>query len=303
MIIYVENSLFESPAQVWTNTVNTVGAMGKGIAAEFRQLYPDMYKKYKALCEQGLFQIGQLWLYKTPYKWILNFPTKENWRKPSKLEYIESGLKKFQATYAEKGIQSISFPMLGCGNGELDWENQVRPMMEHYLRELPIQIYIHLYQQAITPEHRNIKAIEAWLRGEPQNLPFEDVWKDVENLLKRKSTFETLDQSRHFDAYLSEDKLNIHDNLADPTEISIAKGDRENEEGGLIDFWQYVQRVNYVIDKYVPYGLSRYAPYLFSIFADLAYVEPLHFYTRQEIQRQQGIRLTPFLDPMLPKLG
>src|SRR5437870_3711645 len=159
MITYVTGDLFQSPAKVLVNTVNTVGVMGKGIADEFRRIYPDMFERYRALCEQKQLKIGQLWLYKTPHKWILNFPTKQEWTQKSRPEFIEAGLKKFVATYSDKDITSISFPQLGCGNGKLNWESQVKPLMEHYLRKLPITIYIHLYEMNVTPEHLDIDAI------------------------------------------------------------------------------------------------------------------------------------------------
>jgi O-acetyl-ADP-ribose deacetylase (regulator of RNase III) len=163
MITYVDFSLFESPAQVLVNTVNTVGVMGKGIAKEFKNIYPEMFAEYQQLCEKGQLDIGQLWLYKTPHKWILNFPTKKHWRYPSKSEYIEAGLQKFIQIYVDARITSISFPMLGCGNGELDWEAQVRPLMEWYLKELPIQIFIHvkMSHSSFVPEHRDPAEIRA----------------------------------------------------------------------------------------------------------------------------------------------
>jgi len=142
MITYVIGNLFESPARVLVNTVNTVGVMGKGIAKDFKAIYPDMFREYQKLCESKKLTIGKLWLYKTPNKWILNFPTKTTWKQPAKVEYIESGLETFVRMYAKKGITSIAFPPLGCGNGELDWENQVRPIMEKYLKRLPIDIFI-----------------------------------------------------------------------------------------------------------------------------------------------------------------
>ncbi|PJF30997.1 MAG: hypothetical protein CUN51_05830 [Candidatus Thermofonsia Clade 1 bacterium] len=144
MIIYVEESLFNSPAQVLVNTVNTVGVMGKGVAKEFKRRYPQMAERYRELCERGLLTVGKLWLYRAPDKWILNFPTKKHWRERSRLKYIESGLQKFVATYRSRGITSISFPMLGCGNGQLNWD-EVRPVMERYLKGLPIPTYIHLF--------------------------------------------------------------------------------------------------------------------------------------------------------------
>ena len=68
-----------------------------------------------------------LTLHKDEKKWVLNFPTKKHWRNPSKLEYIEMGLKKFVATYEEKEITSIAFPQLGCGLGGLNWEKKSNP--------------------------------------------------------------------------------------------------------------------------------------------------------------------------------
>jgi len=143
MIKYIEGDIFESPAQVIVNAVNTVGVMGKGLALSFKQRYPQMFEKYKSACEKHLLTIGKLMLFYETDHWLLLFPTKEDWRNPSKLEYIEKGLIKFVQTYAEKGITSIAFPRLGCGNGELDWAD-VKPLMERYLKELPIDVYIYL---------------------------------------------------------------------------------------------------------------------------------------------------------------
>ena len=62
--------------------------MGKGIAKDFKNLYPDMFTSYQKYCESGDFSVGKLQLYKTKNHWILNFPTKKDWRNPSKIEYI-----------------------------------------------------------------------------------------------------------------------------------------------------------------------------------------------------------------------
>ncbi len=144
MITYLTSDLFESHAQVLVNAVNTVGVMGKGIALEFKRKYPEMFKEYQVLCKSGVFDIGQLWLYKSPEKWILNFPTKRDWRNPSKIEYIEAGLTRFVEIYEEESITSISFPRLGSGLGGLNWENEVQPLMEKYLSPLPLEVIIHI---------------------------------------------------------------------------------------------------------------------------------------------------------------
>ncbi len=96
--------------------------------------------------------------------WILLFPTKENWRNPSKIEYIQKGLQKFVDTYAEKNITSIAFPRLGCGNGELNW-NDVKPLMEHYLKDLPIDVYIYIGTNPVSiPEHKEPTKTIEWLK-------------------------------------------------------------------------------------------------------------------------------------------
>ena len=142
MVSYIEGNIFDTPAQVIVNPVNTVGVMGKGLALAFRKRYPKMFDAYRSTCERRQLSTGKLMLYREPDHWILLFPTKEHWRNPSRIEYIQAGLEKFVDTYAAKGITSAAFPRLGCGNGELDWQ-QVRPVMESFLNPLPIDIWIY----------------------------------------------------------------------------------------------------------------------------------------------------------------
>ena len=76
MIEYIEGNIFDSPAQVIVNTVNTVGVMGKGIALEFKNRYPQMFEKYKIACEKKMLTIGKLMLVSAPDHMLLLFPTK-----------------------------------------------------------------------------------------------------------------------------------------------------------------------------------------------------------------------------------
>jgi O-acetyl-ADP-ribose deacetylase (regulator of RNase III) len=142
LLHYIEGDIFQSPVQVIVNPVNTVGVMGKGLALAFKKRYPEMFLCYQKACEKNQLKIGKLMLWNGPDYKVLLFPTKENWRYPSRLEYIEQGLKKFRDRYMEKGITSIGFPRLGCGNGELEW-GKVKLLMEQYLSDLPIEIYIY----------------------------------------------------------------------------------------------------------------------------------------------------------------
>jgi O-acetyl-ADP-ribose deacetylase (regulator of RNase III) len=269
MITYIHDSLFTSPARVLVNTVNTVGVMGRGVAKEFKRIYPEMYRQYRALCDKKQFQIGQLWLYKTPHKWILNFPTKKHWRHPSKLEYIEAGLEKFVGTYAAKGMTSVAFPMLGCGNGELDWESQVHPLMKKYLTGLPISIYIHIYEQAerIVPEHRDQQATLEWLQNQPQDLPFAQFWEDLVSVLTAKQEYVL--GERKYRVTLAPSGSEVTLELPDGSLLNIPK-----EEDGMLDVWLHIQAAGYCIADHLPVGLDRYGEYLIPVLAELPYLKP-----------------------------
>lgn len=145
MIIWKQGDLFKSECQTLVNTVNVVGVMGKGIALEFKKRFPDMFKAYKIHCDDKSFTVDKLWLYKGNLTWILCFPTKEHWRNPSKIEWIESNLKKFTENYQRLGIKSIAFPKLGCNNGGLNWQTQVKPLIIQYLNNLT-DITIEVYE-------------------------------------------------------------------------------------------------------------------------------------------------------------
>lgn len=142
MIIRIGN-IFDSNATTLVNTVNCVGVMGKGIALEFKKRYPDMFKEYVSLCKDGFVKPGVPYVYTNLLGVsVINFPTKDDWRSPSKLSYIISGLDWFRNHYKEYGIKSVAFPPLGCGNGGLTWDI-VGPLMYSKLNDLPIDVEIY----------------------------------------------------------------------------------------------------------------------------------------------------------------
>jgi O-acetyl-ADP-ribose deacetylase (regulator of RNase III) len=147
MIEYSSTSVFNVSAQTIVNTVNCKGVMGAGLALEFKMRFPEMYADYIKRCERNEIQPGVLSIYRGYGRpWILNFPTKRHWKKPSQYQWIEMGLACFRDTYAQEGITSVAFPKLGSRNGKLDW-NQVQAIMEHSLHDLPIRTVICLDQE------------------------------------------------------------------------------------------------------------------------------------------------------------
>ena len=132
--------MFASDAQALANTVNTVGVMGKGVALQFKNLFPYNFFVYAEVCRKGELQPGKMLVVKDRNmmlgeRLIINFPTKAHWRNPSRYEYIDSGLQDLVRVIAELGIASIAIPPLGCGNGGLDW-TIVRSMVEKTLSPL-----------------------------------------------------------------------------------------------------------------------------------------------------------------------
>src|SRR5258708_11293646 len=268
MITYVASSLLQSPAQVLVNTVNTQGVMGKGIAAAFKHIYPEMFSRYRNMCEEGEFEIGKLWLYKTPRKWILNFPTKKHWRNPSRVEYVEAGLKKFVEKYTDSNIHSIAFPALGCGNGGLDWDTAVKPLMEKYLKKLPIDVFIHPHAQDVyAPEHENQEEVAKWLRSEPRSLPFTEVWDDLQRVLNRNSNYKTFANGSSYAAVVSNNPRGIR--------IETSSKKFTVDYDSLLDLWQQLRQYGFTRRGITRRGLDRELSYLAPIFAELKYVKPV----------------------------
>jgi O-acetyl-ADP-ribose deacetylase (regulator of RNase III) len=143
MLKYFEGTVFNAPAEAIVNTVNTTGAMGAGIALEFALRYPEMFVDYEEKCKKGEIVTGKVNYYFHEKKTIINFPTKQFFKYPSRLEWIEEGLIDFVKTYKEAKIQSVAFPKLGTSNGKLNW-NIVKNIMEKYLSSLDIEVYICL---------------------------------------------------------------------------------------------------------------------------------------------------------------
>lgn len=146
MIKYKEGNLLDSRTEALVNTVNTVGVMGKGIALQFRHQFPENYKAYKDAALRDEIVVGKVQVVPihdmNGIKYIINFPTKQHWRNPSKLSWIKEGLIDLHLQIKKYNIKSIALPPLGCGNGGLNWDS-VRPLIEQSLSDLNIEILVY----------------------------------------------------------------------------------------------------------------------------------------------------------------
>jgi O-acetyl-ADP-ribose deacetylase (regulator of RNase III) len=140
MLEYRHGNLLEADTQALINTVNCVGVMGKGIALQFKQAFPENFKQYAKACKENKVVPGEMFVVPIeslfdPTRYIINFPTKRHWKGASKIEDIESGLHALVDVLQKYNIQSVAVPALGCGNGGLDWRD-VRPMVEEAASQL-----------------------------------------------------------------------------------------------------------------------------------------------------------------------
>lgn len=140
MITEAHGNLLEADVDALVNTVNTVGIMGKGIALQFRQAYPEMFKDYSRAAKRREVALGTMHVWPTGLmtgpRFIINFPTKGHWRSSSKFGDIDRGLDDLVRVVQEHGIRSIAIPPLGCGNGGLAWSD-VEPLIRRKFRGNP----------------------------------------------------------------------------------------------------------------------------------------------------------------------
>ena len=152
---------------------------------------------------------------------------------------------------------------------------------------LPITVFIHRQDlvDPFEPEHRNIKSMREWLRGEPQSLGFSEVWDDLAALSRSKALFHSPDTGEKFCVTVSEE----------------AEGLRINVEGAVFDIpseaflelWQQIRLLGFISGDSLPFGLDVCSDYILPLMARLPYVELVRMsggYSKEPPQRL-GLRL------------
>jgi O-acetyl-ADP-ribose deacetylase (regulator of RNase III) len=122
MIQEMTGNMFLVPAKIRINTVNCEGVMGKGIAKLFKERYPLMFDQYKLLCDHKVIRPGTIHVHDVGTGEIIyNFATKDSWRYPSQLKWIDWGLRQLALLLIDRPGETVTLPALGCGNGGLPW--------------------------------------------------------------------------------------------------------------------------------------------------------------------------------------
>lgn len=125
MVTYIENGdIFAlQDVQGYAHGCNCVGAMGKGIALQFKQKYPDMYMEYKKKCSSGEYVLGDVFEYVAGNVHIYNLATQRSWKTRAEIEAVRSSLRRMLELAQSRSVHSIALPKIGAGLGGLKWED------------------------------------------------------------------------------------------------------------------------------------------------------------------------------------
>ncbi|MBE6451724.1 MAG: Appr-1-p processing protein [Alphaproteobacteria bacterium] len=287
MMYFEKNkNIFKADVDAIINTVNCVGIMGKGIALQFKQLYPDNFKQYKKACDKQEIVTGKMFVYDNGFinkpNYIINFPTKKHWREKSKLEYIITGLDDLCKVIKKLKIKSIAIPPLGCGNGGLDWSVVKQQIIEKLSCCENVDFYIYEPTNNFSDIQNKEKAVLTPFRAvflksiqiyndalyELSSIEIQKLVYFINLLMKNNKLKYTKAQFGPFCSNLH----NAIDNLAgyyitglkDGTEINHIKlcNGVLSEIDGFIDNYpenlsQYVERIGQIINGFeTPFGME-----------------------------------------------
>lgn len=144
MTVYIsEGNLFTlEHVSSYAHGCNCEGAMGKGIALQFKEKFPEMYHQYRNLCRQGKFTPGEVFAYSYGKGWVYNLATELTWRQGARLEFIEKALSRMLEMASRTGVQEIGLPAIGAGLGKLEWKD-VKEVIEKTAGSFPgVTLYV-----------------------------------------------------------------------------------------------------------------------------------------------------------------
>lgn len=103
-------------------------------------------------CSRNEVKLGNMHIFKnsifynSPHpKWIINFPTKHDWRNDSDLKNIDIGMISLANEIKRMYIKSVSIPALGCGLGKLNYRD-VKRIIKDTFRSYPSDVTIYLFE-------------------------------------------------------------------------------------------------------------------------------------------------------------
>lgn len=130
-IAFVSGDLFTDPSlDALAHGCNCAGAMGKGIALQFKRRFPAMYSEYRRRCAAGQFSLGDVFEWNANSILVFNLATQRTWRTKADLWAVEAAVSRMTTRATDLGIHRVGLPRIAAGLGGLDWAGQVRPLLQ-----------------------------------------------------------------------------------------------------------------------------------------------------------------------------
>ena len=169
MVYYIsEGDIFKiQQIRNYAHGCNCAGAMGKGIALQFRDRFPEMYEQYRDLCKNNIFVVGDVFKYTYEEGVIYNLGTQRTWKEKAEMEYIEKSFHKMMEMAANDGITDIAMPAIGAGLGGGNWidiKKQINRIASYYPS-------VDLY---VVEQYNDIETTQCYIKGDwrEENISF-----------------------------------------------------------------------------------------------------------------------------------
>lgn len=145
-LIHKTGNIFHTDALGIGQGVNTQGAMGAGIAKQFKELLPSMYQSYREACKIGDLLPGgvHIWESAMPGRFVYNIASQDLPGPNARMEWLESGVKAALKHAEDAKLEKIALPRIGSGIGGLD-EREVQTLLERLASESEVDIELWTY--------------------------------------------------------------------------------------------------------------------------------------------------------------
>ena len=160
-VLFTKGDLFATDdVRAYGHGCNCAGAMGAGIAIEFKRRYPRMFDEYAARCADGRFGLGDVFMWTEGNETVFNLGTQEHWRKKAQIPALAKSLRKMVELASHAGIERVGLPRIGAGLGGLDWM-RVKRVLEEVGAETKVTLVV--FEQFV----RSKRGEEELERSEP----------------------------------------------------------------------------------------------------------------------------------------
>lgn len=132
--------IFSQPCDTLVIPVNSQGVAGAGMAYGWKKRFPFEANKYKQVCQLNNFNSMKPFFVRNvstqnPQRFLMFF-SKKHWTKPSKIDYMISGLQAMVQIGSQELGPVVALNQMGCGLGGLDWA-VVQTYYEQFLTQIP----------------------------------------------------------------------------------------------------------------------------------------------------------------------